>query len=194
MGSGGFLNGLPPRIAMENRVDKSGFARLKPGAFGGTDKWCKAGLMNGYAKLETVLIVDDDEADIQFTRRVIAAVRPRLNVKGVRSGSEFIRFLQGENEFADRAEYPYPDLVLLDLKMPGMHGFDVLRWLSGHSPHNVICVVVLTASGEVPLAQYAYQLGARSFLTKPLTAGEFENMIARFETGYESRSLCGHPA
>lgn len=133
----------------------------------------------------TVLIVDDDLEDIRFTQRVIAAVRPQFCTKGVQSGEEFILYLQGENEFSDRTEFPYPILVLLDLKMPGMHGFDVLRWLGNHPPHNLIPVIVLTVSGEVPLAQYAYQLGARSFLTKPLTATEFKNTIGKFEEALE---------
>jgi CheY-like chemotaxis protein len=128
-----------------------------------------------------VLIVDDDLDDIRFTRRVIASVCPHLVVRDVQSGQEMIRYLVGQKEFSNRRDYPYPTLVLLDLKMPGMDGFDVLLWLGSHPPHSLIPVVVLTVAGQVPLAQYAYQLGARSFLTKPLTADEFENTISEFK-------------
>jgi len=136
---------------------------------------------SGHRQPGTVLIVDDDLKDIRFTQRVITVVCPQLCTRGVQSGEELICYLQGENGFSDRKEFPYPILVLLDLKMPGMHGFDVLRWLGNHPPHNLIPVVVLTVSGEVPLAQYAYELGARSFLTKPLTANEFKNTISKFK-------------
>jgi CheY-like chemotaxis protein len=141
---------------------------------------------SGLRQTGTVLIVDDGLEDIRFAQRVITGVYPQICPKGVQSGEQLIRYVQGENEFADRTEYPYPTLVLLDLKMPGMHGFDVLRWLGNHPPHNLIPVVVLTVSGEVPLAQYAYQLGARSFLTKPLTANELKNMMKKFESHLQS--------
>ncbi len=125
----------------------------------------------GDGRVETVVIVDDDEADILLTRRVIEATWPEVRAHAVKSGEILIRYLQGEDEFSDREKYPYPTFLLLDLKMPGMHGFDVLRWLALHPPHHLIPVVVLTASGQVPMAHLAYQLGARSFLTKPLAAG-----------------------
>jgi CheY-like chemotaxis protein len=137
----------------------------------------------GRPEAGTVLIVDDDLNDIGLTQRAIAAVCPRLGIRGVRSGEELICYPQGENRFSDRAEFPYPILVLLDLKMSGMHGFDVLSWLGNHPPHNLIPVVVLTVSGEVQVAQRAYELGARSFLTKPLTANEFRNTMDKFEGG-----------
>jgi CheY-like chemotaxis protein len=126
----------------------------------------------------TVLIVDDDSDDIRFIRRVITAVCPQLAIRDVRSGEELIRYLGGEKDFSNRRSYPYPTLVLLDLKMPGMDGFDVLLWLGSHPPHGSIPVVVLTVAGQVHLAQFAYQLGARSFLTKPLTEDEFRNTIS----------------
>ena len=133
----------------------------------------------------SVVIVDDDLKDIRFTQRVIASVFPQLCTRGVQSGEELIRYLQGENKFSNRTEFPYPIVVLLDLKMPGLNGFDVLRWVEDHPPHNLVAVVVLTVSGEVSLAQRAYKLGARSFLTKPLTANDFKNTISKFENALE---------
>jgi CheY-like chemotaxis protein len=62
-----------------------------------------------------------------------------------------------------------------------MHGFSVLLWLRNHPPHNVIPVVVLTVSGEMLVAQYAYELGARSFLTKPLKAKEFKETMGKLD-------------
>ncbi|HEY3853743.1 MAG TPA: response regulator [Verrucomicrobiae bacterium] len=151
----------------------------------------KSAETSGIGRVETVVIVDDDEADIAMTRRVIEATWPQVGAHAVKSGEALIRYLQGEDEFSDREKYPYPTFLLLDLKMPGMHGFDVLRWLTLHPPHNLIPVVVLTASGQVPMAHLAYQLGARSFLTKPLAASEFENMIGKFEPKSELRKQGG---
>jgi len=130
----------------------------------------------------TVLIVDDDLEDIRFTQRTIAAVSPQLRVMGLHSGKELISYLQAEHGYSDRTEFPYPSLILLDLRMPGMHGFHVLSWLREHPPHNFIPVVVLTASGEMMLAQQAYALGARSFLTKPIGVNEFKETMGTFES------------
>jgi len=129
----------------------------------------------------TVLIVDDEADDLQFAHRVVAATCPHLCVRSVSSGAEFICYVIGENGFGDRTDFPYPILVLLDLRMPDMHGFQVLSWLRDHAPHNLLPVVVLTASGEVQAAQYAYQLGARSFLTKPLRANEFKETMGKLQ-------------
>src|SRR5579862_6264025 len=77
----------------------------------------------------TVLIVDDNEDDVVLARRALGKLFPQLCTRAVHSGEEFIAYLQEENGFSDRTEFPYPTLVLLDLKMGGMDGFDVLRWL-----------------------------------------------------------------
>jgi len=125
----------------------------------------------------TVLIVDDDADELRLTQRVVGDVCPHLSIRTVRSGAELIDYVKGEDEFSDRAEFPYPILILLDLRMPGMHGFEVLTWLMAHPPHNAVAVVVLTGSGEVVVAKQAYALGARSFLTKPLNPTELKHMM-----------------
>jgi CheY-like chemotaxis protein len=132
----------------------------------------------GSQKSGTVLVVDDDLEDIRWTQRVIADVCPQFRTKGLHSGEQLIAYLEAENEFSNREEFPYPNLILLDLRMPGMHGFQVLAWLRNHPPHNLVPVFVLTASGEYTAAQYAYGLGARSFLTKPLNAIEFKETMS----------------
>ena len=128
-----------------------------------------------------MLIVDDDLEDIRFAQQVIATVCPQLRVRDLHSGEELICYLQGEHGYSDRTEFPYPSLILLDLRIPGMHGFLVLGWLRDHPPYNVIPVVVLTASGEVMVAQQAYALGARSFLTKPIGANDLKETMGKFE-------------
>jgi CheY-like chemotaxis protein len=130
---------------------------------------------------KTVLIVEDEPDDLRFAEGVIRTACPEFCTRGVRSGEETIAYLIGENPFSNRAEFPYPILILLDLKLSGMHGFDVLRWLRKNPPHNSLPVVVLTVSGEPHVVQYSYYLGARSFLTKPITAIEFKATIAELQ-------------
>jgi CheY-like chemotaxis protein len=114
-----------------------------------------------------------------LTQSVVAAVCPQLCIRSVTSGEELICYLKGENCFSNRSDFPYPILVLLDLRMPGMHGFEVLRWLRNHPPHNALAVVALTVSGESQIVQQAYELGARSFLTKPIKGNEFKETMTK---------------
>ncbi len=125
----------------------------------------------------TILVVDDDVATTGIVRELIAAINPQLSTVSMKSGEELIVYLEGENRPSDRTKLPDPILVLLDLNMPGMHGFDVLAWLRSHPLANPLPVVVLTGSGEFELAQYVYALGARSLLTKPLRIKDFERIM-----------------
>src|SRR5207248_11387786 len=86
-------------------------------------------------------------------------------------------YLKGDGKYGNRDEHPLPDLLLLDLKMPRMDGFQVLQWLRQQPGLSSLRVVVLTSSEDLRDVNTAYQLGANSFLVKPL---EFENFV---ETG-----------
>ena len=84
--------------------------------------------------------------------------------------------------------YPYPKLILLDLKMPGMDGFQALSWLRSHPPHSEVLAVVLTGVGERAFAT-SLQLGARSFLTKPFNTGDFLSTLKAL--GFAGAFACG---
>ena len=94
-----------------------------------------------------------------------------------------MHYLAGEGQYSNRAEYPLPDLILLDLKMPKVDGFDVLLWIRRQPGFGSIPVVVLTSSDAIRDVNRAYALGANSFMVKPL---DFENLmeLTRFLTSY----------
>src|SRR5579859_3147829 len=130
-------------------------------------------------KRAAILVVEDVENDIVLVRRTLAKAglpNPRYFVK---SGEQAISYLVGTGPYSDRKKHPLPELVLLDLKLPGMDGFEVLRWIRAHPDFGDLRVVVLTTSQRMRDVSRAYQLGANSFLVKPL---EFENVRAFFET------------
>ena len=92
----------------------------------------------------TVLIADDDQHDAELIKRIFRQSRILNRLEVVSDGEETITYLNGDGKFADRVAYPYPVLLLLDLKMPKKSGFDVLEWLHGRPKAKDLAVVVLT--------------------------------------------------
>ena len=111
------------------------------------------------------LLVEDNEEDVFFINRAFERAGVENRIVRVKSGPEAIAYLGGD---LDRAQYPLPVMVLLDIKMPGTDGFDVLRWIRHQTQFARLCVVMLTSSDEIRDVNQAYQLGATSFLVKPL--------------------------
>jgi len=77
----------------------------------------------------TVLLAEDDADDVLLTQIAFQKARLANPLQVVRDGEEAIDYLKGEGKFADREKFPFPILLLLDLKMPRTHGFQVLEWL-----------------------------------------------------------------
>lgn len=109
----------------------------------------------------TILIIDDDADDRFFMEQVFKTDSPTTRLYLAESGQQAL----------DRLVllHPAPDVILLDLNMPGLDGFDVLEQLKQSSPHRHIPVIVLTTSEAPADQERAYQLGASGFLTKPTT-------------------------
>jgi len=95
----------------------------------------------------------------------------------VNDGNEVIAYLSGEGKYADRKRFPMPGLLLLDLKMPGRDGFEVLEWVRGRQELRDLQVVVLTASDQFRDINRSFELGANSFLVKPAEFDEFVGMV-----------------
>ena len=121
-----------------------------------------------------ILIAEDREDDIFLIRHSLEKARVSNPIQIVRSGAEVIAYLNGEGTFANRDEYPLPSLLLLDLKMPRTDGFEVLSWIRQQPGLKALRVIVLTSSADIRDVNRAYQLGANSFLVKPM---DFENFI-----------------
>ena len=113
-----------------------------------------------------ILLVEDGEDDVVMIRCALKEAKIDLPLHVVRDGREAIAYLSGEGKYGS-ADYPIPALVLLDLRMPRVDGFAVLRWMRRQPHLNAVRVVVLTNSLEPSDAHKAYDLGANSFLTKP---------------------------
>jgi CheY-like chemotaxis protein len=120
-----------------------------------------------------ILVVEDNESDATLVRRAFAKGNVVNALQVVRSGEEALEYLEGCDRYANRDEYPLPELVLLDLNLPGMNGFEVLKWIRDRPEFQPLRVVVLTSCEDPAEATHAYQSGANSFLVKPVDFDEF---------------------
>jgi|SRR5215831_17506813 len=114
-----------------------------------------------------VVVVDDDQDDVFFLRRGFRRAGLSIHLLDLSDGVQATGYFRGISPYDDRLRFPLPDLVLLDLKMPKMNGFEVLAWLCGRPDMKDMPVVVLTSSPLEEDRKMAARLGARDFLTKP---------------------------
>lgn len=124
-----------------------------------------------------ILLAEDNADDVDMFRRAFKQAYIEAPLHVVSDGEEAMAYLNGEGKFANRAEFPLPDLLLLDLKMPRKNGFEVLAWLRTHPTLCPLRTVVLTTSEDIKDVNRAYAFGANSFLTKPLDFIEFKNTL-----------------
>ena len=125
--------------------------------------------------MKTILQVEDDPNDVFFLQKAMKKVGVANPIQVAKDGQQAIDYLQGAGRFADREKFPFPCLVLLDLKLPYVMGLDVLKWIRQRSGLELV-VVLLTASGEDADIAAAYRLGANGFLVKPTQASKLVEM------------------
>jgi CheY-like chemotaxis protein len=116
---------------------------------------------------KAILVADDSSDDIFLLKRAFLNAGINVPMHFVKDGQEAVDYLAGEDGYEDRTAHPMPLLMLLDLKMPKLDGFDVLRWLQKQPALRRLVVTVLTSSDEKRDVNRAYDLGANSYLKKP---------------------------
>ena len=117
----------------------------------------------------TILLVEDNDDDVFLMRRALTKAGLEFPLQVVVDGQQALDYFAGTGPYADRSRHPAPALVFLDLKLPYVHGFDVLAWIRGRSEWKDSCVVVLTSSSEQRDRERAIELGVKAFLVKPPT-------------------------
>lgn len=123
------------------------------------------------------LLAEDSEEDAFLFRHGLEASRLQATLAHVVDGSQAIAYLQAQLPYADRNEYPFPDILITDLKMPGADGFVLLKWVKEHPSCAVIPTMVLSASFLEQDVVKAYELGANAFLTKPSGVKELGELL-----------------
>jgi CheY-like chemotaxis protein len=141
-----------------------------------------------------ILVAEDNEDDVFILQRALRKAGVANPMHVCPDGQEVLNYLKGEGPYADRAKYPFPRLLLLDLKMPRLSGLDVLRWLHEHPECNVIPKVVLTSSREPRDVSEAYRFGANAYLCKPASFEDLQRQLAAMQMFWEFCELPEMPA
>ena len=129
---------------------------------------------------QTVLIMDDDQAEVMITKRVLSKIAPEIGIDAASSGEEGLAFLQSES--------PLPALVLLDMKMPGLSGIDVLRRIRADERLKDLPVIMVTNSTLESERRKAIEAGADDYLHKAFDVGLFSRDIGSFLKRYLKNS------
>ena len=124
-----------------------------------------------------ILLVEDNSDDVLLFRRALSKARRPHPLYVVHDGQAAIDYLSGAGEHMDRNLYPLPELIMLDLKMPRVSDFEVLKWIRGDGAARLIPIVILSSSALVDDVNRAYELGANAYMVKPTTGGALERLI-----------------
>lgn len=130
---------------------------------------------------KTILVVEDDQNDLLFLERALKRTNFNKPLQVVTHGDSAIEYLEGTGAYRDRELHPMPNLVLLDLKLPGKSGFEVLTWMRRQPRFKKLRITVLTGSSLTIDVYRAYEMGADSYLVKPVTTEKLAEMIQRLK-------------
>lgn len=126
---------------------------------------------------DVLLVAEDNADDALLLERALRRAGSGFRMVRVANGDECIAYVQGAGEYQDRAEYPEPKVVLLDLKMPRKDGFAVLEWRQGTLTSATLPVIVFSSSELREDIRRAYLLGANSYVVKPTAPDRLEPMV-----------------
>ena len=129
---------------------------------------------------ETILVIDDYGDDAVWLEMVLRKVGVTNPIQIKQSAVEAVSYLKGEFPYSDRAKYPLPKIIFLDLKMPGVDGFEFLVWLKAQNQLGNLTVFAVTGLEDILSIRKAYAMGATSFLVKPARPADILNLIHSF--------------
>lgn len=138
--------------------------------------------------LPTVLLVDDDPHDILLFRSAVEERPLEVQVQAVRDGYDAIEYLKGDGAFGNRAKYPLPGIVILDLHMPRVGGLAVLRWIRNQPSLEGLPVVVFTGSDYLCSVTEAMESGADTYVVKDQDTGGLIDLLQHMDLGWNQRN------
>lgn len=125
-----------------------------------------------------ILIVDDNENEAFFLSRAFKKAGLHNPVCFLEDGEDAIAYLKGDGEYADRHRFPFPKIIMLDMKMPRLGGLDVLRWIRDHDDCRIIPTMIYSHSRLEEDVKQAYRLGANAYFYKPSATEDLEKLVS----------------
>ena len=131
------------------------------------------------ASLPTVLFVDDDNYDFALAYCALQKIKLRNPIQIVSTADELFRYLDGEKPFDDRAKFPMPAVIILDLLLPELAAIRIQAMLRASLKFRHICIIAIGNPDKKLALQTAVDCGANGYLFKPFTGEAFRNIAAR---------------
>ncbi|HSI84309.1 MAG: response regulator [Candidatus Methylacidiphilales bacterium] len=128
-----------------------------------------------------LLVAEDNDDDYFLLQRAIKKANLHNPVRRAKNGQEAVDYLAGTGMYEDRIEYPFPQLLLLDLKMPLMHGFDVLSWIRKQKELRSLPVVIFSSSPHTEDIRKGYEWGANGYLTKSTSVAALVEVVSAIQ-------------
>ena len=151
--------------------------------------WLEVGKPN-MRERHRILTAEDNPFDAFLLKRAFLKAGVNVPMDMVTDGQEVIDYLNGEEPFADRKKHPLPSVLVLDLKMPRISGFDVIEWIRRQPGLRRLPILVLTSSNLSRDVNRAYELGANSYLVKPSELQDLEQVAAQVERYWLALNQC----
>ena len=139
--------------------------------------------------LSQILLVEDNQMDVILTLDAFREAKLQNKINVARNGQEALDYLFGEGKYSDRNIFPLPSLILLDLKMPGIDGFEVLSRIKSTEGLKRIPVVILTSSKDEGDRALSYDIGANSYLIKPVSFDGFIDVVRKIDDYWFSLNI-----
>src|SRR5512133_677196 len=140
-----------------------------------------------------ILYAEDEETDVYLFRMALKKCGRDHQLMHVPDGQETMDYLSGQGVYSNRAKYPFPNLVLLDLKMPRASGLEVLEWMHGNSEFKSVPAVMLTSSDHPSDIETAKRRGAAEYLIKPHDMSSLVQIVREIDARWLASFTTGKP-
>jgi CheY-like chemotaxis protein len=137
-----------------------------------------------------ILLAEDEEDYVLLIEKAFREAKINNPFFVVSTGLELMAYMKGEGKYANRDEYPLPDLLMLDIKLPGFSGLECLGWIRSQPGLLGLRVLILTSSDHMRDVNDAYRLGANSFLLKPYDFSDLVHLAKMIQEYWLYISKC----